>query len=239
VSINNSSSSPTDSAPVPRAPPAATAGVSFEKEKVGIFWDYARSWLFAILGFLLSAFLAFIFNVDKLPSSYQVPSILAALAVVFLSLLGLSWRFQVTAKRVGTLIGRVEKGEPLGDLADLLDIRAFSLKGILKPLFRSTPLVEELFLESVTLQSAVALNDYTAVLHLRNTGSREARINAYSVDKSEWVYLSPSKVIAPSSDAILPVTRDLSHNIRLERGQDHQITLWTEKGWTFTFSFGL
>src|SRR6267378_5357316 len=103
---------PPDKDPSQGQQPPAT---NFEKEKVGMFWEYKRGILFTLLGFIVSAFLTVVFNADRFASGPWA-LLIVVVAVVFLIVLVLDiWRrLQLLAGQVSVYMTQVETGVRLG-----------------------------------------------------------------------------------------------------------------------------
>src|SRR2546422_7684079 len=97
--------------------------VDFEKDKVGMFWEYKRGILFTFLGFVVSAFFAVVFNADKFaPGPWAL--LVVAVAVTFLILLVLDiWRrLQLLAGQVTGYMTQVENGVKLGRFDQMIGL---------------------------------------------------------------------------------------------------------------------
>src|SRR6266705_2095573 len=96
---------------------------SFEKEKVGMFWDYKRGTLFTFLGFYVSAFLAVVFNADKFASGWWILAVIGV-SIVVLVVLGLDvWRrLQLLAVQVSRYMTQAESGISLGRFDQMLGL---------------------------------------------------------------------------------------------------------------------
>ena len=111
---------PPDKDPSQGQQPPAT---NFEKEKVGMFWEYKRGTLFTFLGFAVSAFFAIVFNADKFaPGPWAL--LVVAVAVTFLILLVLDiWRrLQLLAGQVTGYMTQVENGVKLGRFDQMIGL---------------------------------------------------------------------------------------------------------------------
>ena len=234
-------STPPVAPPSPPVPPPATspqpttAGtpLNFEKEKVGMFWDFKKSLLIAAFGFYLSAYVVLIVNLDRIVSSVELrlPVAVVLLIVVLYSIINTLKGFEKASIQVSALIRRVESGEQLGDLTQLLDIKVPSILGALRLMFT------RISLKDLVLETATVIDEYSGMLHLRNNGGKEVRIIAYSLDGSEIVYMAPSSVIAPHSPGDLRVTPNISLTVRLDSTLTHTVTVWTETGLSRSFHF--
>src|SRR5437899_12550384 len=80
-----------------KQPPAT----NFEKDKVGMFWEYKRGTLFTFLGFAVSAFFAVVFNADRFsPGSWALLVLGIAIALLILLVLDIWRRIQLLAGHV-------------------------------------------------------------------------------------------------------------------------------------------
>jgi len=95
-------------------------------EKVRVYWDFKRSIRITFLGFYFSAFLAMSVLLNNLRDTslwwtvfLWVPFILV---VVFSALVDTMKRFRELAVKMSELLKKIESGQPLPDLTELLDI---------------------------------------------------------------------------------------------------------------------
>src|SRR5882672_10701874 len=229
---------------------------NFEKEKVGMFWEYKRGILFTLLGFIVSAFLTVVFNADRFASGPWA-LLIVGVAVVFLTLLVLDiWRrLQLLAGQVSGYMTQVENGVRLGRFDQMIGLpdvpqraeklitapargtievkqKLFSLFNSTRTSLRSLPSIEELAFEGVE-----RLGKNTLLLHVKNPGQKEVRINRYSINKEEPIALAPPLVVPPRSAGTVTVSRDLNSQTVFVAGENYQIAVWTERGWSFSFSF--
>jgi hypothetical protein len=200
-----------------------------------MFWDFKKSLLIAALGFYLSAYVIFMVNLDRivLSAEWRLPIAVVLFIAVLYSIINTLKGFEKAAVQVSALIRRVEGGDRLGDLTQLLDIKVPSILGALRLVF------SRISLKDLVLESATPIDEYSAMLHLRNNGGKEVRIIAYSLNGSEIVYKAPSLVLAPHSPGELTITPDLSLTVKLERARTHTVILWTETGVSGSFQFSL
>ena len=244
---------PPDKDPSQGQQPPAT---NFEKEKVGMFWEYKRGILFTLLGFIVSAFLTVVFNADRFASGpWALLIVVVAVIFLILPVLDIWRRLQLLAGQVSVYMTQVEDGVRLGRFDQMIGLpevprraeklitapargtievkqKLFSLFNSTRTSLRSLPSVEELSFEGVE-----RLGKNTLLLHAKNPGQKEVRINRYSINKEEPIALAPPLVIPPRSAGTLTLSRDLNSQTAFVAGENYQITVWTERGWSFSFTF--
>lgn len=240
----------------PRSQEPQLPATNFEKDKVGMFWEYKRGILFTLLGFIVSAFLTVVFNADRFASGPWA-LLIVGVAVIFLVLLVLDiWRrLQLLAGQVSGYMTQVENGVRLGRFDQMIGLpevprraeklitapargtievkqKLFSLFNSTRTSLRSLPSLEELSFEGVE-----RLGKNTLLLHVKNPGQKDVRINRYSINKEEPIALAPPLVIPPRSAGTATVSRDLNSQTAFVAGENYQVTVWTERGWSFSFIF--
>src|SRR6267378_4100518 len=230
--------------------------VNFEKDKVGMFWEYKRGILFTLLGFIVSAFLTVVFNADRFASG-PLALLIVVVAVTFLILLVLDiWRrLQLLAGQVTGYMTQVENGVKLGRFDQMIGLpdvprraeklitapsrgtlevkqKLYSLVNSTRTSLRSLPSVEDISFEGVE-----RLGQNTILIHVKNPGRNEVRINRYSINKGEPIPLAPPTVIPPRTAGTVTVSRDLGSQTAFVAGENYTVTVWTERGWSFSFTF--
>src|SRR2546427_3859516 len=230
--------------------------VNFEKDKVGMFWEYKRGILFTFLGFAVSAFFAVVFNADRFASGLWA-LLVVAVAVTFLILLVLDiWRrLQLLAGQVTGYMTQEEKGVKLGSYDQMIGLpdvprraeklitapsrgtlevkqKLYSLVNSTRTSLRSLPSVEDISFEGVE-----RLGQNTILIHVKNPGQKEVRINRYSINKVEPIPLAPTTVIPPRTAGTVTVSRDLNSQTAFVAGESYAVTVWTERGWSFSVTF--
>jgi len=205
---------------------------NFEKDKVGMFWEYKRGILFTFLGFVVSAFFAVVFNADKFaPGPWAL--LVVAVAVTFLILLVLDiWRrlqmigLPDVPRRAEKLITAPSRGT--------LEVKQklYSLVNSTRTSLRSLPSVEDISFEGVE-----RLGQNTILIHVKNPGQKEVRINRYSINKGEPIPLAPPTVIPPKSAGTVTMSKDLNSQTAFVAGESYTVTVWTERGWSFSVTF--
>lgn len=85
-----------------------------------------------------------------------------------------------------------------------------------------------------SLKRVERLDEHSVFVHIRNDGDTVLRIVRYSIDRFAPVVRVPL-IISPGKLGTLTATRDLSLTSSLEHGVPHEITVWDETGWAFTF----
>src|SRR6267378_1913753 len=230
--------------------------VNFEKDKVGMFWEYKRGILFTLLGFIVSAFLTVVFNADRFATGPWA-LLIVVVAVVFLILLVLDiWRrLQLLAGQVSVYMTQVENGVRLGRFDQMIGLpevprraeklitapsrgtlevkqKLYSLMNSTRTSLRSLPSIEDMSFEGVE-----RLGQNTILIHVKNPGQKEVRINRYSINKGEPIPLAPPTVILPRTAGTVTVCRDLGSQTAFVAGENYTVTVWTERGWSFSFTF--
>jgi len=229
---------------------------NFEKEKVGMFWEYKRGILFTLLGFIVSAFLTVVFNADRFASGpWALLIVVVAVIFLILPVLDIWRRLQLLAGQVSVYMTQVENGVRLGRFDQMIGLpevprraeklitapargtievkqKLFSLFNSTRTSLRSLPSIEELSFEGVE-----RLGKNSLLLHVKNPGQKEVRINRYSINKEEPIALAPPLVVPPRSAGTVTVSRDLNSQTAFVAGENYQITVWTERGWSFSFNF--
>jgi len=235
-----------------RQPPAT----NFEKEKVGMFWEYKRGTLFTFLGFVVSAFFAVVFNADRFaPGLWSLLVIAVAVTLLSLVILDIWRRLQLLAGQVTGYMTQVENGVKLGRFDQMIGLpdvprraeklitapsrgtlevkqKLYSLMNSTRTSLRSLPSIEDISFEGVE-----RLGQNTILIHVKNPGQREVRINRYSINKGEPLPFAPPTVIPPKSAGTVTVSRDLNSQTAFVAGDNYGVTVWTERGWSFSFSF--
>ncbi len=244
---------PPDRDPSQGQQPPAT---NFEKDKVGMFWEYKRGILFTFLGFAVSAFFAVVFNADRFaPGLWALLVVAVAVVFLILTILDIWRRLQLLAGQVTGYMTQVENGVKLGRFDQMIGLpdvlrraeklitapsrgtlevkqKLYSLVNSTRTSLRSLPSVEDISFEGVE-----RLGQNTILIHAKNPGQKEVRINRYSINKSEPIPLAPPTVIPPKSAGTVTVSRDLTSQTAFVAGENYTVTVWTERGWSFSFTF--
>jgi len=230
--------------------------VDFEKDKVGMFWEYKRGTLFTFLGFAVSAFFAVVFNADRFaPGPWALLVVAVAVLFLILTILDIWRRLQLLAGQVTGYMTQVENGVKLGRFDQMIGLpdvprraeklitapsrgtlevkqKLYSLTNSIRTSLRSLPSVEDISFEGVE-----RLGQNTILVHVKNPGQNEVRINRYSINKGEPIPLAPPTVIPPKSTGTVTVSRDLNSQTPFVGGENYTVTVWTERGWSFSFTF--
>jgi len=114
----------------------------------------------------------------------------------------------------------------------LQDYKLYSLVNSTRTSLRSLPSVEDISFEEVE-----RLGQNTILIHVKNPGQREVRINRYSINKGEPIPLAPPTVIPPRIAGTVTVSRDPNSQTAFVGGENYTVTVWTERGWSFSFTF--
>ena len=223
---------------------------------MGMFWEYKRGTLFTFLGFAVSAFFAVVFNADRFsPGPWALLVVGIAIALLILLVLDIWRRLQLLAGQVTGYMTQVENGVKLGRFDQMIGLpdvprraeklitapsrgtlevkqKLYSLMNSTRTSLRSLPSIED-----ITFEEVERLGQNTILIHVKNPGQREVRINRYSINKSEPIPLAPPRVIPPRTAGTVTVSRDLNSQTAFVAGQNYEITVWTERGWSFSFTF--
>src|SRR2546427_9346083 len=229
---------------------------NFEKDKVGMFWEYKRGILFTFLGFVVSAFFAVVFNATRF--SHGLGIILVVTVAVFfliLTILDIWRRLQLLAGQVTGYMTQVENGIKLGRFDQMIGLpevprraeklitapshgtlevkqKLYSLMNSTRTSLRSLPSIED-----ITFEEVERLGQNTILIHVKNPGQKEVRINRYSINKGEPIPLSPPTVIPPKSAGTVTTSRDLNSQTAFVAGEDHEVNKWNDRGWAVSFTF--
>src|SRR2546427_979577 len=230
--------------------------VNFEKDKVGMFWEYKRGILFTFLGFAVSAFFAVVFNADRIaPGLWTLLVVTVAVFFLILTILDIWRRLQLLAGQVTGYMTQVENGIKLGRFDQMIGLpevprraeklitapshgtlevkqKLYSLMNSTRTSLRSLPSIEDISFEEVE-----RLGQNTILIHVKNPGQKEVRINRYSINKGEPIPLSPPTVIPPRISGTVTVSRDPNSQTAFVGGENYTVTVWTERGWSFSFTF--
>ena len=232
------------------------SAINFEKDKVGMFWEYKRGILFTFLGFVVSAFFAVVFNADRFaPGLWSLLVIAVAVTLLSLVILDIWRRLQLLAGQVTGYMTQVENGVKLGRFDQMIGLpdvprraeklitapsrgtlevkqKLYSLMNSTRTSLRSLPSIEDISFEGVE-----RLGQNIILIHVRNPGQKEVRINRYSINKGEPIPLAPPTVIPPRTAGTVTVSRDLGSQTAFVAGENYTVTVWTERGWSFSFTF--
>ena len=223
---------------------------------MGMFWEYKRGTLFTFLGFAVSAFFAVVFNADRFsPGPWALLVVGIAIALLILLVLDIWRRLQLLAGQVTGYMTQVENGVKLGRFDQMIGLpdvprraeklitapsrgtlevkqKLYSLVNSTRTSLRSLPSVEDISFEGVE-----RLGQNTILIHVKNPGQREVRINRYSINNSEPIPLAPPTVIPPRLAGTVTVSRDLNSLTAFVAGENYTVTVWTERGWSFSITF--
>ena len=229
---------------------------NFEKDKVGMFWEYKRGILFTFLGFVVSAFFAVVFNADRFaPGLWSLLVIAVAVTLLSLVILDIWRRLQLLAGQVTGYMTQVENGVKLGRFDQMIGLpdvprraeklitapargtlevkqKLYSLVNSTRTSLRSLPSIEDISFEGVE-----RLGQNTILIHVKNPGQKEVRINRYSINKGEPIPLAPPTVIPPKSAGTVTMSKDLNSQTAFVAGENYTVTVWTERGWSFSVTF--
>ena len=221
-----------------------------------MFWEYKRGTLFTFLGFSVSAFLAVVFNAERFASgSWALLVVGVAVAFLVLVILDIWRRLQLLAGQVSDYMTQVENGVKLGRFDQMLGLpevprraeklitapargtlevkqKLYSLMNSTRTSLRSLPSIEDISFEGVE-----RLGQNTILIHVKNPGQKEVRINRYSINKGEPIPLAPPTIIPPKSAGTVTVSRDLNSQTAFVGGESYTVTVWTERGWSFSITF--
>src|SRR3989442_13749593 len=230
--------------------------VHLEREKVGMFWECKRGILFTFLGFVVSAFFAVVFNADRFaPGLWSLLVIAVAVTLLSLVILDIWRRLQLLAGQVTGYMTQVENGVKLGRFDQMIGLpdvprraeklitapsrgtlevkqKLYSFMNSTRTSLRSLPSIEDISFEGVE-----RLGQNTSLIHGKNPGKREVTIKRYSINKGELIPLDPPTVIPAKTAGTVTVSIHLNSQTAIVAGDNYTVTVWTERGWSFSFTF--